>query len=132
LVIVGGLIAACGPSGQHTQPMMSMKQMPVEVQQSGPAVQEAYQFAAGNREIVKQIPCYCGCASLGHSSNYDCYVKAVSTSGEITYDLHTVYCTICIDVTQDTMRLFQDGRSPEEIRAYVDRGYTYLGQSTGP
>jgi hypothetical protein len=31
LVIDGGLIAACGPSGQHTQPMMSMKQMPIEV-----------------------------------------------------------------------------------------------------
>jgi uncharacterized protein with PCYCGC motif len=37
-----------------------------------------YAFAAGNAETLRWIPCTCGCASFGHTSNRSCYVKTES------------------------------------------------------
>src|SRR5207247_2173745 len=33
-----------------------------------------YSFAGENADILKYIPCYCGCQSQGHRSNVDCYI----------------------------------------------------------
>ena len=40
--------------------------------------QAAYRFAAANRELLRYIPCYCGCGAEGHTSNWDCYIASVS------------------------------------------------------
>lgn len=49
---------------------------------------EAYQFAVDNQDVLKYIPCYCGCGELdGHDSNLDCFIK--SGSGDnIVFDKH--------------------------------------------
>jgi hypothetical protein len=49
-------------------------------------VREAYRFAVANRETLRWIPCFCGCGSEGHTSNADCYVKAVKPDGSIVFD----------------------------------------------
>lgn len=54
----------------------------------GQRVVEAYRYAAGHRDALRFIPCYCGCGSLGHESNYDCYVYAVAGDGRVTYSAH--------------------------------------------
>lgn len=46
-----------------------------------------YAFAAGNAETLRWMPCTCGCASLGHTSNRSCYVKAES-NGLVTFTSH--------------------------------------------
>jgi hypothetical protein len=106
--------------------------MPADVQAAPVVVQQAYQFAGANPDVMQQIPCYCGCGEMGHTSNYSCYVVEASADGKITYDNHALGCSICVDITQDTMRLLRQGKSVQEIRAYVDSTYAKYGPSNMP
>jgi hypothetical protein len=112
--------------------MAPLTDMPMDVQNAPVTVRQAYQFAAANPEVMKQIPCYCGCGVMGHTSNYACYVADVSAEGQITYDPHALGCSICVDITQDTMRLLKQDKSVQEIRAYVDSTYSKFGPSNMP
>lgn len=109
--------------------MAAMAQMPAEVQSAAMTVQQAYRFAVANPEVLKNIPCYCGCGNIGHTSNYDCYVSGVDDKGTLTFDHHALGCSICVDITQDVMRLLKDGKSPQEARAYIDATYAKYGPS---
>jgi hypothetical protein len=129
------LLASCSPassSGQNDLAMASMDGMPGEVKSAPTIVQQAYQFAAANPDVMKQIPCYCGCGAMGHTSNYSCYVSGVDENGTITYDSHALGCSICVDITQDTMRLLKQGKSVSEIKAYIDQTYSQYGPSNIP
>lgn len=135
---VSGALTACtadgagGASAHAHYAMAALEDMPAEVQAAPVRTSEAYQFAVANREIAEQIPCYCGCSALGHTSSYGCYVAGKNDDGTLKYDLHAVNCGICVDITQDTMRLLENGKSPSEIKAYVDKTYAKFGPSTGP
>jgi hypothetical protein len=112
--------------------MASMDLMPVEVHSAPVTVQEAYQFNVANPDVMKNIPCYCGCGNIGHTSNYDCYVSDIDGAGNITFDNHALGCSICVDITQDVMRMLEDGKSPQEARAYIDATYSKYGPSNIP
>lgn len=112
--------------------MMPLDQMPMDVQSAPVTVQEAYQFNTANPDIMKDIPCYCGCGDIGHTSNYDCYVSDVDASGKITFDNHALGCSICVDITQDVMRMLKEGKSVQDARAYVDAAYSKYGPSNIP
>jgi hypothetical protein len=71
-------------------PIVSVSDLPDWVREK-PDIIEAYRFAAANPEILKKIPCYCGCVAAGHKSNYDCYVKEVRPDGSIVFDRHGSY-----------------------------------------
>jgi hypothetical protein len=132
------LLTAAGCGGTGTQgkeadiQMASMAGMPEEVQAAPMTVQQAYQFAAANPDIMSQIPCYCGCGSMGHTSNYACYVAGKNTDGSLAFDTHALGCSICVDITQDTMRLLKEGKTVQEIRAYIDQTYAQYGPSNMP
>jgi len=126
-------ISSCSTKSQASDlHMMSMDQMPAEVQSAPMTVQTAYQFNAANPDIMKDIPCYCGCGNIGHTSNYDCYVSNVDTSGAITFDNHALGCSICVDITQDVIRMLKNGNSPQDARAYIDATYSKYGPSNIP
>jgi hypothetical protein len=135
-----GLIALTGLSACSTQSnseniplnMASMDLMPAEVHTAPVTVQEAYQFNVANPDIMKDIPCYCGCGNIGHTSNYDCYVSDADSEGKITFDNHALGCSICVDITQDVMRMLKDGKSPQEARIYIDSTYSKYGPSNIP
>lgn len=112
--------------------MASMDLMPAEVHAAAVTVQEAYQFNVANPDVMKDIPCYCGCGNIGHASNYDCYVSNVDDTGNITFDNHALGCSICVDITQDVMRMLKDGKSPQEARASIDATYSKYGPSNIP
>lgn len=133
-LILSGLISACSTLATgHPYPMASMEGMPAEVQSAPVTVQQAYQFAYANEDVLTQLPCYCGCGSIGHTSNYACYVAEQNPDGSIAqFDNHALGCSICIDITQDAMRLLDDGKSVPEIRAYVDQTYAKYGPSNMP
>jgi hypothetical protein len=99
--------------------------MPDYVQDSPVDVQEAYQFAAANPDLVKQFPCYCGCNSLGHTSNYECYLNR---QGE--FDNHAAFCQVCIDITQDVMRMSSENKEIAEMRSFIVNKYSQYGPST--
>jgi hypothetical protein len=46
-----------------------------------------YAFAVGNADTLGFMPCTCGCAGFGHTSNRSCYVKAESDS-LVTFTSH--------------------------------------------
>jgi hypothetical protein len=129
-ILLLAFLPACS-AGQTSQSlnMASMSWMPAEVQSAPVSVQKAYQFAIANPDVLKQIPCYCGCGNIGHTSNYSCYVTGVDAKGAITYDNHALGCSLCVDITQDTMRMLKDGKSPGEIKAVIDSTYSKYGTS---
>jgi Protein of unknown function with PCYCGC motif len=47
----------------------------------------------------------------------------------VTFDSHALGCSICVDITQDAMRLLRQGKSVQDIRAYVDQTYSRYGPS---
>ena len=131
------LASLSGCSTAQTQPgaqlnMAPMSGMPAEVQSAAVSVQQAYQFSVANPDVMKHIPCYCGCGSVGHTSNYSCYVSSVGAQGAITFDNHALGCSICVDITQDVMRMTKDGKSPGDIRAAIDATYAQYGPSNMP
>lgn len=140
LSLMIGLIALTGLSACSAQSsseeihlnMASMDLMPAEVHSAPVTVQEAYQFNVANPDVMKDIPCYCGCGNIGHTSNYDCYVSNVDKAGNITFDNHALGCSICVDITKDVMRMLKDGKSPQEVRASIDATYSKYGPSNIP
>ncbi len=67
-------------------------EMPDYVQQAASEVQEAYQFAVANPEALEHIPCYCGCNSMGHLNNTECYVKTFNPDGTVAeFENHAAY-----------------------------------------
>ena len=135
LFLFSGLLTACGAKtseDEHNLAMASLDEMPADVQNAPVAVQQAYQFNVANPDVMTHIPCYCGCGSMGHTSNYSCYVSGVGADGKVNYDTHALGCSICVDITQDTMRLLKQGKTVPEIKAYVDQTYAQYGPSNMP
>src|SRR5574341_130854 len=124
-VLVAVVLPACSTppdtAGLH---MMAMDRLPAQVQSAPASVRTAYQFAAANPDVMQNIPCYCGCGSIGHTSNYSCYVSHAGPQGGLSFDNHALGCSICVDITQDTMRLLKEGKMVSEIRAYIDVTYS--------
>ncbi len=121
-----------GASAQSSLAMAPMDGMPDGVKSAPTVVQQAYQFVAANPDVMKQVPCYCGCDDIGHTSNYSCYVSGVDANGQISYDSHALGCSICVDITQDVMRLMKQGKAPPEIKTYIDQTYSQYGPSNMP
>jgi hypothetical protein len=67
-----------------------MEDIPGEVRSAPTVVQQAYQFAFANPDVLQQIPCYCGCGEIGHSSNYACYVSNDGSDGTISLTEQTI------------------------------------------
>jgi hypothetical protein len=134
ITLVSTAVSACSTSSSSKVDlaMASMDQMPMDVQSAPVAVQEAYQFNVANPDIMQDIPCYCGCGGIGHTSNYDCYVSDVDAQGTIKFDNHALGCSICVDITQDVMRMLREGKSIQNARTYVDATYSKFGPSNIP
>jgi hypothetical protein len=124
-VMVFVLLAACG--GQDDSSQVAL---PAYVKEAPPRVREAYTYAAQHPDELMNYPCYCGCGAMGHTSNLSCYISETAPDGTVTFDNHAVGCGICVDITQDVMRLRAEGQSPREVRAYVDAQYSAFGPGT--
>ena len=121
------LSAGCAPTPSNGLTMAPMNMLPAKMQSAPTRVREAYQFAAANADALKHVPCYCGCGAIGHTSNYSCYVKQSKDDGTTVFDEHALGCSLCVDITQDMMRLSRDGKSPPGIRAFVVATYSQFG-----
>jgi hypothetical protein len=129
-------ILAAGCTGQpehddaHAYQLAPLTLLPGEMRSAPATVREAYQFAVYNVDVLAQLPCYCGCGAMGHTSNYSCYIQEGSREGDIAFDDHALGCSICVDITQDAMRLLDAGKSVEQIYDYVDAAYSRFGPPT--
>lgn len=64
--------------------------LPSFAETAGQKVQEAYRYAADNGATLQYIPCFCGCKTIGHRHNGDCYVAEHHPDGRITFNSHAV------------------------------------------
>jgi hypothetical protein len=127
------LVSGCGEQKtSNNYQLAPLTGMPQEVQNAPATVKQAYQFAVSNPEVLQELPCYCGCGGMGHTSNYSCYVADNDPDGNPTFDGHALGCSICVDITQDAMRMLDDGKSIGEIQVYVDQTYSRFGPSNMP
>ena len=110
--------------------MAPMADMPDEVQQAAVTVREAYQFAVANPDVLTQLPCYCGCGDMGTLELL--LLCAICGRRDIVFDTHALGCGICVDITQDAMRMQRDGKSLADIRAAIDADYARFGPSNMP
>jgi len=94
IAAAAALASACAPALATPAPAAALvarpasDRWPAGFRQAVPRVQEAYRYAVANEPILRYIPCYCGCAGLGHHSNFDCYVAEQQPGGWIVLDAH--------------------------------------------
>jgi hypothetical protein len=57
------------------------------IQRAGGDVKRLYEFQVVNGELMRYMPCFCGCGRTdGHRSNRDCYVREVRPDGSVVFD----------------------------------------------
>ena len=90
VILSVGLNACASPAGP-AQPELKLapeSALPDFVQDAPPQVKEAYRFAIANQDYLANFPCYCGCSSVGHKSNLQCYIKGTNPDGSLVFDDH--------------------------------------------
>jgi hypothetical protein len=92
LIGVGGgwFLARRGDTGS-TVPEIQLapvSQLPEKVRRAPPVVQEGYRFAIANPDVLAKLPCYCGCGSMGHTSDLDCFIEEFKPDGSIVFGYH--------------------------------------------
>jgi len=129
ILLAGLLLAACTPGRQPDSrvQLAPVSALPQPMQAAPAAVRTAYQFAIANPEALRNVPCYCGCAAIGHKSNLACYVKEFGANGKPIFDDHALGCSICVDIATDVMKMTAEGKSPAEIRQQIVDAYSKFG-----
>jgi Protein of unknown function with PCYCGC motif len=51
-------------------------------------VRAIYEFAARRPDVMRYVPCFCGCERNGHKDNEDCFVSARAADGRPEWDTH--------------------------------------------
>lgn len=54
---------------------------------AGSEARTLYEFQLVNGDLMKYIPCFCGCFKEDqHRNNRDCYIKTVNADGSVVFD----------------------------------------------
>ena len=57
------------------------------VVEAGGDVRELYEFQLTHGDLMRYMPCFCGCGqNAGHRNNRDCYIKQVNADGSVVFD----------------------------------------------
>ncbi len=68
-----------------TRPLQGV--WPKFVTDEGPEVQALYEFQLTQGEIMRYIPCFCGCGGgASHRNNRDCYIASIDANGIVEFD----------------------------------------------
>ena len=82
-----------------------------------------YAFAARRADVLRVIPCYCGCRRIGHQSNAECYLKNARPDGMPVWSDHAFSCDLCVRITEETMLLLDRGLEVSAVRKAIDDHY---------
>ena len=64
----------------------SVERWPAFVLDAGPEVKRLYEFQLENGDLMRYMPCFCGCGRSGHRNNRDCFVRRVNADGSVVFD----------------------------------------------
>ena len=85
-----------------------------------PDIASHYRFASRHQTTYRNIPCYCGCASLlGHRHLADCFLLP----GGDGWEPHASGCEVCITESTMVRRMLGRGLSDHEIHDRVVARY---------
>lgn len=89
----------------------------------------AYAIADEIPDVLRQLPCYCGCMDFlyPHLHLLNCYVNR---SGG--YEEHASLCSICQGETFDTKQWHDEGVPMEEIKRRIDEKWGNSTPEFGP
>ncbi|MZQ85489.1 hypothetical protein GQF01_25555 [Paenibacillus sp. 5J-6] len=111
-------------SGDVQEKTASAKVLPTFLNGQAEQIRLVYEASGQATEILKWIPCYCGCGeSAGHTSNMNCFVKEVNKDGSVVWDDHGTRCGVCLQIAVQSIKMKQDGKSLKEIRETIDLTY---------
>lgn len=86
-------------------------------------IRAAYAFAARRPDVLRSIPCFCGCARQGHGSNEACYVKGRTPSGGPRWTDHAMTCGMCVDITRDAIIMTNQQQPIGAVRDAIEARY---------
>lgn len=90
-----------------------------------------YAFAGRNQDMLKHIPCFCGCRLQGHRSNHDCYVAHRAANGHVSaWNAHGTMCPLGPEITGDVMIRHHRGVPLATIRQQIDGEFGRHGTPT--
>lgn len=90
-------------------------------------IQAVYRFAAEHPEVLRYMPCFCGCNALGHRSSEDCFVKSRSRNGTVSeWNEHGIGCAMCIAVAERAKAMCESGAPLSDVRADIDKRYGHI------
>lgn len=88
-------------------------------------MRSTFLFAARHPEVMKYVPCFCGCQRGGHKDNHDCFVSGRDASGKVkSWEPHALECQVCVDVAHQALQMHNSGASVAAIRDAVDKKYS--------
>jgi hypothetical protein len=95
-------------------------------------VKTVYTFAAHHGEVLRYVPCFCGCERMGHHANDECFIAKRSATGKvIEWQPHGIICEICLDVAHEAMQMHEAGTPIDQIRTAIDKKWsTQTGSHT--
>ena len=97
-----------------------------------PVIRTAYEFAARHPEVMKYVPCFCGCERSGHKDNHDCFVSARDSNQKVVaWEPHGLVCEICLNVAQQAWQMHNSGASLTAIRASIEQKYATIATERG-
>jgi Protein of unknown function with PCYCGC motif len=112
------------PNGDLQETTASVDILPKFLDDLDPVIIESYKVAGANRELLKSMPCYCGCGeSAGHMHNGNCFIKEELADGSIVWDDHGTRCGVCMEIAVVASKLKEAGKTNLEIRQYIDSAY---------
>jgi hypothetical protein len=87
-------------------------------------IKASYEFAARHPEVLRFVPCFCGCEQAGHKGNHDCFVSGRDKEGKVTsWEAHAIVCEVCLDVAYESLRMHTAGSSVQAIRDAIEKKY---------
>jgi hypothetical protein len=91
-----------------------------------PVMRATYEFAARHPEVMKYVPCFCGCERGGHQDNHDCFVGTRTETRVTEWDTHAIGCEICVDVAYQAYQMHSSGASVVAIREAIEKQYASI------
>ena len=89
----------------HLPPTLSVKQLLEIEPTASPIALKAYQSVLKIPRTIAQLPCYCYCDEIGHSSLLSCFMSA-----------HAAHCAVCQREALQAYRWQKQGLNVEQIR----------------
>lgn len=114
--------ATAGVKG-YTGDLPPLPQVQFASARPAPLTRAAYEFAARHPEVLRHIPCFCGCERNGHGHAEDCFIERREADGRPEWNPHGIGCGICIDIAREAARMHGDGAGVAEIRKAIDTKY---------